>query len=158
LEEGWEVDAEHAAERAQGAHGAGGGGDDLGHAGCVQQVVQLRRVVARVVVEHDGQPAVAAIGKWGGRAGGTRRGAGLARRAGPVAGGDAGEQAEQALAGARDAGPDRGEERAKQGEPGGDEGEKREKDGVKATRDLGHRLRPGKVGRRGVLAVQERGW
>ena len=118
MEEGRERDAEHVAERAQGAGGGGlgvrrCGGEDCQGGGVAEQVVELGGVAGGLVAEDADDPGVALGEADGGRAAGAAGARGARVRI--AAGGEAGQKANEALLGVGDTGVERQEEGAEEG-------------------------------------------
>ena len=146
-----------AGERAQGAGGRGagvrrGGGEDGEGFRLVQEVLELGGVAGGAVAELGDQPELAARQVWRGRAAFLAQ----ARRAQTreAAGGQGGEEAEQAVARAGDAGMQRPGDGAEEGEVVGDELEQRGEDVGECAREGVHPLRGG--GSRGGGVVSKR--
>ena len=111
--------------------------------GVAEEVFDLPHGGGGVVAGVDDQPGAAAgdVGR-----GGAALGGGLAVRtggalAGEAAGGDVGEEADEAQAGARDAVPDGDAEADEAVQAGGDDGEELGKDGVQAFAEFLRRMR-----------------
>ena len=125
LQHGRQGDAEQAAERAQGAAGAGGGREHCKGGGVMQQGLELRAIAGGVVADHADEPSLGARQR-------RQRGGGhgvpcvrMARarhmRARQAAGGEMGQQGLEAAVGAVEPRPDRGGPGAEEAELGGDD-------------------------------------